>query len=270
MLPVVQESLFYGALVNDRKGSPEVIPIIPSLSDDSLFKVADLRQLSYRKVLEAKQEIAWNKLQYICVQDAIEEWLLTIQNPCTRRSYKNSMQELIERRFFDPYASLQLFSLLSPEKIIDNIKTAPLFIKGKTGQLISQQWSIRTREARISCFLAFTRYLSRKTEGIIRRGVPSKEGIEKTFSPKPRKVKTAALTRSQLIIFFEELEKINSRDTMIAKLCLHGAKRINEVLCLKTDQIDYEKRQITFKQSKSKIADDFTIISFEKSSARVF
>lgn len=246
------------------------IQVLPSRLEDFILDTSAISQSSYRKILEAKQEILWNKLQYICVGEAIDEWLSTIQNPCTRKSYQNSMKELIERNFLDPQMSLQFFSLLSPERVIDRLKTSPIFINDKHGQLPHQQWSIRTREARISCFLAFTRYLSRKTEGIIRRGVPSKEGIEKTFSPKPRKVKTEALTRSQLIPFFEELEKINPRDAMIAKLCLHGAKRINEVLCLKTDQIDYEKRQITFQQSKSKIADDFTIISFEKTSARTF
>ena len=222
---------------------------------------------SYRQFLEAKQEILWQGLQHISVRDAVEEWLSTIQNPCTKKSYSNSMQELIDRGFLEPRLSLQLFSLISPERIIDKIKTAVIFVKDKEGQNTEQQWSIRTREARISCFLAFTRYLSRKTEGIIRRGVPSKEGIDKTFSPKPRKVKTHAMTRSQTILFFEELEKINIRDAMIAKLCLHGAKRISEVLSLKTDQINYEKKQIIFKQSKSKIADDFTIISFEKPAA---
>ena len=225
---------------------------------------------SYRKLVEAKQDILWQQLRYVSIQEAIAEWLKTIVNPCTRKSYQTAMQELIERRFIDPQLSLQLFSLLSPEKIIDSIKTLPVYIKDKEGRYTAQKWSIRTKEARISCFLAFTRYLSRKTEGIIRRGIPSKEGLEKTFSAKPRKVKTEALNRSQIVLFLEEIEKINARDAMIAKLCLHGAKRINEVLSLQTEQIDYEKRQITFKQSKSKIADDFTIISFEKPAARTF
>lgn len=220
--------------------------------------------------MEVKQEIIWQQLHHLSVQDAIEEWLKTIQNRCTWKSYCNAMKELIERRFINPQLSLQFFSLISPEKIIDAIKTVPVYIKNKQGNFTSQQWSIRTREARISCFLAFTRYLSRKTEGIIRRGIPSKEGIDKTFSPKPRKVKTEALNRSQIFLFLEEIEKINPRDAMIAKLCLHGAKRINEVLCLLSEQIDYEKRQITFKQSKSKISEDFTIISFEKPTARIF
>lgn len=224
---------------------------------------------SYQEVLDAKREVLWQQLRYISVQEAIDEWLITIQNKCTRKSYANSMEELIERRFINPQISLQLFTLLSPEKIIDSIKTIPIYIKNQTGEYTSKQWSIRTREARISCFLAFSRYLSRKTDGIIRRGIPSKEGIEKTFSPKPKKVKTEALTRSQIVLFLEEIEKINPRDAMIAKLCLHGAKRINEVLSLQVEQIDYEKRQIIFKQSKSKISDDFTIISFEKAAARL-
>lgn len=226
--------------------------------------------LTYQQVLEAKQEILWQQLHEISVEEAIEEWLITIQNRCTRKSYENAMQELIQRRFINAQISLQLFSLMSPEKIIDSIKTIPVFIKNRRGEYTNQQWSVRTREARISCFLAFTRYLSRKTQGIIRRGIPSKEGMEKTFSFKPKKVKTEAMTRSQIVLFLEEIEKINPRDAMIAKLCLHGAKRINEVLSLRVDQIDYEKRQIIFKQSKSKISDDFTIISFEKAAARVF
>jgi integrase/recombinase XerD len=225
---------------------------------------------SYKEVVDARREVLWQQLRYISVQDAINEWLITIQNNCTRKSYANAMEELIERRFINPQISLQLFTLISPEKIIDSIKTIPIYIKNKRGECTTKQWSIRTREARISCFLAFSRYLSRKTDGIIRRGIPSKEGIEKTFSPKPKKVKTEALTRSQIVLFLEEIEKINSRDAMIAKLCLHGAKRINEVLSLQVEQIDYEKRQITFKQSKSKISDDFTIISFEKPAARFF
>jgi integrase/recombinase XerD len=244
-----------------------------SLQGQDLQKVEDptlipMTSSSYRAVLETKQEVIWRKLAYTTVGEAKEEWLSTIQNPCTKSSYKTAMEELIKRLFIVPQWSLQEFSLISPERVIDKIKTAMIFIKDPLGNETTEQWSVKTREARISCFLAFTRYLSRKTEGIIRRGVPSRDGIEKTFSPKPRKVKTNAMTRSQLVRFFEELDKLNPRDAMIARLCLHGAKRISEVLGLKTDQIDYEKRQILFKQSKSRFFDDFTIISFEKGSAR--
>lgn len=220
---------------------------------------------TYKSAVEAKQEFIWQQLHAITVGEAIDEWLFTIQNPCTKKSYTSSMSILIKYRILDDKVSLQLFSLLSPERIVDQIKTCLLFIESTKNE--NKQWSIRTREARISCFLAFTRYLSRKTEGIIRRGIPCKDGIEKTFTPKPRKVKTEAMTRRQMVCFFEELEKINERDAIIAKICLHGAKRISEVLSLRVDQINYEKREIVFRQSKSKIADDFTIICFEKEPA---
>lgn len=233
----------------------------------SLQSIQNSPTSTYKSVLEAKQECIWQKLQHITVGEAIEEWISTIQNSCTKRSYASSIESLIQHRIVNPQLSLQIFSLLSPEEIVDGIKGLPLFIQGSEHP--KKQWSIRTREARISCFLAFTRYLSRKTEGIIRRGIPSKEGLHRTFSPKPRKVKTEAMTRSQMIFFFEELEKINKRDSLIAKICLHGAKRISEVLSLRTEQINYEKKQITFHQSKSKISEDFTVISFEKEAARV-
>lgn len=251
---------------------------LPLQIRENVLKVKDLQgvetghileetAISYHSMLESKRELIWRKLSCITVEEAKEEWLSTIRNPCTKISYKTAMDELIERAFLIPHWSLQEFSLISPETVIDKIKLDPIFIRDKSGKESLTQWSIRTREARISCFLSFTRYLCRKTEGIIRRGVPSKDGIERTFSPKPRKVKKNAMNRSQLVRFFEELDKINPRDGMIARVCLHGAKRINEVLSLKTDQIDYDKRQIVFKQSKSRIFDDFTIISFEKGSA---
>jgi integrase len=244
-----------------------------SLNETSLerlgsHQVIDKAPMSYRATLELRQEMIWRQLAFITVEESKEEWLSTIQNPCTRMSYRTAMDELIERFFLVATLSLQEFSLISPESIIDKIKVAPIYIKDKFGQESNEQWSVRTREARISCFLSFTRYLSRKTEGLIRRGVPNKEGIEKTFSPKPRKVKTDAMTRSQLVRFFEELDKINTRDAMIARICLHGAKRISEVLSLRTEEIDYDKRQIIFKQAKSRLFNDFTIINFEKGSAR--
>jgi len=223
---------------------------------------------SYQHSLEIKQEVIWRSLAHIELRTASDQWLNTIRNPCTRKSYDVSMEELYSRRFLDPQCTLQLFSLISPESVIDRIKTAAIYIRNKNGIYTEAQWSQRTRESRIACFLAFTRYLSRKTEGIIRRGVPSKDGVERTFSPQPRRVRTEAMTRSQLVRFFGQLDKINARDALIARICLHGGKRINEVLCLRTEQIDYEKKQITFKQSKSHLTDDITIINFERQAAR--
>ncbi len=229
---------------------------------------------SYKRALETKQEIVWQSLARIQLEDAIAEWISEIENPRTKKSYQIAMKELMDRGFLGSDWSLQIFSLYSPDLIVDHIKTSqvvikdkegnPIVIKDEMGNEVFKQWSSTTREARISCFIAFTRYLSRKTEGIIRRAIPSKEGKDKTYSHKHKHVKTEAMTRSQVIRFLEELDKLNERDAIIARLCLHGGKRINEVLPLETNQINYEKKQITFKQSKSKFVDEKTIISFEK------
>lgn len=259
--------------LSEKAGSVAVIENDPiknfetqALSHSSQFTFPT----SYQKTIEIKQESIWRSLAKIKVQDAIEKWLESILNPRTKKSYSLAMSGLIARDFLNPCWTLQQFSLISPERIIDSIKTEPVFIRDRKGNDTDKQWLMKTKEARIACFLTFTRYLSRKTEGMIRRGVPSKDGIEKTFSPPSRKVKTDAMSRSQVVSFLEELDKLNPRDSMLARLCLHGGKRINEVLSLKVDQIDFEKKQIIFHQSKSKFSDDFTVISFEKPAAEAF
>ncbi len=224
---------------------------------------------SYSQTIEAKQEFLWQQLAKVKLGEALHQWLESIQNPYTLKSYSTSIDELISNGFLNPDWSLQQFSLLSPDQIIDQIKTSLIQVKEKNRTSVSKQWSMRTKEARIACFLSLTRYLSRKSEGMIRRGVPCKDGLQKTFSIKPRKVKSEALTRSQIVCFFEELDLLNPRDAMIARLCLQGGKRINEVLSLQTNQIDFEKKCILFHQSKSKFSDDFTVISFEKPAATV-
>jgi integrase/recombinase XerD len=218
---------------------------------------------SYENILEAKQEYIWQQMQQITVEQAIQIWITHIPNPRTRKSYISSMLSLIDQQIINSRLSLQAFSLLSPEKIIDGIKSLPIFIKKSDDK---KQWSMRTREARISCFLAFTGYLDRETSGIVRKAIPRKEGI-KTFSPKSRKGKTIAMTREEMLFFLKELEKINKRDALIAKLCLHGGKRISEILSLRTEQINYEAKYILFKQSKSKLSDDFTVMHFAKEEA---
>lgn len=223
---------------------------------------------SYKRTIETRNELIWQSIASTTLREAAEQWLSTIKNPCTQISYRTAMNELHNRGFIDMSWSLQGFSLISANSIIDRIKTEKIFIFDKFGHATTQQWSERTREARIACLLSFSRYLSRKTDGIIGRGVASRDGIEKTFSSKPRHVKTKVLNRAQLFRFFEELDKINARDAMIARLCLHGGKRINEVLSLTTEQIDVDKRRITFKQSKTRYTDDVTIISFEHAAAR--
>ena len=87
---------------------------------------------------------------------------------------------------------------------------------------------------------------------MIKRAVPCREGTTKTFFRVREKVKTNAMTHKEWALFLHELNKINQRDCLIAKLILQGGKRISEVLSLTTDQINYAEREITYTQSKTR------------------
>lgn len=103
---------------------------------------------------------------------------------------------------------------------------------------------------------------SRRTHGIIKKALPSREGTAKTFYKVREKVATEAMTRSQWSNFLHELNEINKRDCLIAKIILQGGKRVSEVLALTTDRIDPTQCEITFTQSKTKGYEQETVITY--------
>lgn len=73
------------------------------------------------------------------------------------------------------------------------------------------------------------------------------------------------MSQAQWVKFFEELEKIAPRECLIAKVILQGGKRVSEVLTLKVDQIDFTRRKIFFRQSKTKGQKKETVITYPES-----
>jgi integrase/recombinase XerD len=71
------------------------------------------------------------------------------------------------------------------------------------------------------------------------------------------------MTQIQWIAFLGAIT--NQRDCLIAKVALQGGKRINEVLTLTTEQIAWDKNEITFVQSKTKGTHKETVITYPKS-----
>jgi integrase/recombinase XerD len=159
------------------------------------------------------------------------------------------MRKLFEFKLINPSTTLQAFALVNHDLIIDRIK------------LISD-WSECSRQARVACYISFTRFLSRRTQGLIIKAVPSREGNTKTFFRVYEKVKTSAMTQAQWLQFFEALQKISPREALIAKVILQGGKRVNEVLSLQTHQINWERREIVFVQSKTKGLIKETVITY--------
>jgi len=136
--------------------------------------------------------------------------------------------------------SLQAFSQINHDGVLDRIKK------------VSDR-SEATRQSRAACYIALTRFLSRRIEGIIKRAVTCREGslsTTKTFGATRSVVKSEALTPVEWMRLIDALT--NKRDALIVKMLLQGAKRVNEVLSLTVDKVDFDKRQAFFKQSKTR------------------
>lgn len=206
---------------------------------------------SYEQAKNLHSNVVWNELNKISVEDAIFYWLPTL-SPSTQKNYNYGMKKLIENGLVDPLMTLQTFALINHESVIDQIK------------LIST-WSECTKQARAACYISFTAFLNRRLQGIVKKALPNKEKGSKTFFKVYEKVKTNAMSQSQWISFFQALESINKRDHLIARVILQGGKRVNEVLSLQTDQIDWAKSEITFLQSKTKGFIKETIITYPQS-----
>jgi integrase/recombinase XerD len=206
---------------------------------------------TYEQVQSFKTNTVWNALDRIKVEEAINNWLATL-NSLTQLNYNSGIKKLVEYGLINPLISLQSFALVNHESIVDQIK----LIHG---------WSEATKQARAACYISFTAYLSRRLQGIVRKTVPNKEKGSKTFFKIREKVHTEAMNQAQWLVFLKELEKINTRDCLIAKIILQGGKRVGEVLALQTYQIDWIRNEITFFQSKTKGCIKETVITYPTS-----
>jgi predicted CoA-binding protein len=86
----------------NRESLDEITQFLKRELHDPVQKISEHAPASYRRVLETKQELIWKKLEYVTVEEAKEEWLSTVQNPCTKKSYQTAMDELMERFFLIP------------------------------------------------------------------------------------------------------------------------------------------------------------------------
>jgi integrase/recombinase XerD len=192
---------------------------------------------SYSQALNIRDQIIWQGMDQVTVNDAVMSWLEEIPNKLTKKNYLSAMNRLVGLGLVDIELSLQAFALIQHSEILKKIKQQP--------------GSEATNQARAAAYISFTRHLAEKYEGNFKRANPSRDPKAKTFRKIRDVVDTEAMTFEQWTAFLTELKKINQRDCLIAKIALQGGKRINEVLSLVVDQIDKVKCQITFEQSKT-------------------
>lgn len=206
---------------------------------------------TYEQARSLQTNLVWKKLSELTVEEACSHWITTLGHN-TRANYRSGMRKLAEYGLLNPRMSLQAFALINHEGILDRIK-------------LVDDWSECTRQARAACYISFTAFLSRRLQGVVKKALPNREGAAKTFFKVRDKVKTSAMNRVQWLRFLEVLERINPRDCLIAKIILQGGKRVSEVLHLRTEQIDWDLRQITFTQSKTKGVHKETVITYPES-----
>lgn len=215
--------------------------LIPSLNPSTF---------TYSQVKNLREEAIWRNLDNVTVGQALKSWYESM-NRLTSINYQSGMNKLIELGFLNPFISLQQFSQMNHNATIDSIK------KDK-----SIKWSECSRQARAAAYISFTSYLCRQTDGIIKKALPNREEANKTFKRVHKHVVTEAMAQAQWISFFNALQKINSRDCLLAKIALQGGKRISEVLSLTIDKIDWNVNQITFRQLKTRGAIEETVITY--------
>ncbi len=203
---------------------------------------------SFEQAQALKKEAVWKNLETITVEQALGEWLATLR-ALTAKNYQSGMKQLAGRGLIKPDLSLQAFALVNHDATIDRIKSIV-------------PWSECSKQARAACYIAFTRFLARRTQGVIPKATPNREGTGKTFYKVREKVATEAMSLMQWSNFLQELYKINRRDCLIAKIMLQGGKRVSEVLSLTTLMINYSAREIRFAQSKTKGYEKETIITY--------
>ncbi len=208
---------------------------------------------TFQEAQAAKEQVIWDRLEFVTVEEKLVEWLNTL-SPRTRINYQAGARMLAKTGLLNPMMSLRAFSLINHDSIVDRIKRLP-------GKLET------TCQARAALYISFTRFLSRNFSGVFKKAMPSREGT-KTFFRVHEKVVTEAMNQAQWMAFFSALESINPRDCLIAKITLQGGKRIREVLNLMVDQINWEKREITFTQSKTKGVCKETVITYPESVMR--
>ena len=203
---------------------------------------------TYDQAKFLQKENVWQTLSNISMMQAMESFLDTL-SPHTKRQYMASFNSFFSLGILNPKDTLQAFILYNLETALDSIKAR---ITG----------SEATKQARCAAFISFTGFLARRTQGMIRKAIASKDNGASTFKKIRSKATTEALTEKELNIFLKELQSISYRDYLIAKTILQGAKRLDEVLTAKITQIDWTNNKITFKQSKSRELEQITIIHY--------
>lgn len=206
---------------------------------EGTYKVFQLRE-----AIKRAQRILNDELDYIAVTDITPLWLNGLEED-TRIKYASYMTDLLNRNAIPlTFSSGQDFSVGGLRHI--NQKSIIEYIEQMT------DLSEAARKARIECYISFTIYLERITDGWFRRVQPV-TSLKRSAYRSTLKTTWKALSLEDLKKFNAALAKNNYRDYLIALSMFYGIARISDVLELTLDRVDFHKNIIRFPQTKNNI-----------------
>jgi integrase len=205
-------------------------------------------EITHSQAIELVNEGGWRQLKEISVRQASDSFLSGLKKN-TGDAYRCAFNLFFALGFLDPEQPLQVFALSNVDNILDDIRL-------KSGGAEA------SRQARAACFISFCSFLSRRTGGLIRKAIASKEGVNKTFKKLRSTSKTKALTKEEWRAWIGTLRDRSERDAMIAEALYGGAKRVSEVIGANIEEIDWRRGTIRYKQLKASEEDKETIIYY--------
>jgi integrase len=208
------------------------------------YFINDSNQYSFVDIFDP-----WKDLSDTTIQHALNLFLETLTHH-TKIAYSNAFKKIFGYQILDGFKPLSFLVEANLENLLDSIQSQSIGV------------SVSTKQNRAAAFISFTRFLSRKTGGKIRQAIPNREKSNPTFRTDRHKAKTEALNELQCRQFFQAMNPTKPMDILIAKMLLQGAKRLNEVLEAKIENINWEKGQISFVQSKTTQRDKVTVITY--------
>ena len=182
-----------------------------------------------------QQEKEINQYNDLLLKDMASEFVNSFDSAKTRSTYSEGFSQLFLQGFLHPDMKLIEFSRLSGENLLDDVRKN-YKMKNRKGEYGGASES--TKQLRAAMLLAFSSFLQRRTEGLIKKISPNQYGFNKTFRHRRQKTIASHLTVEQLNSFLKKLKTITTKGFLFAALQILGAKRVSEVIQLRVEEVD--------------------------------
>ena len=200
-----------------------------------------LQIFTYRQAQETYEEIIWKDLGKMTIKEGCERFLNTLENYNTKRTYGMRFHKLFKLGLLNPNSTLDYLAIQNTSNLLLDQISAKVSNNDASRQLHS------------AAFISLTNYLSRLTGGIVKKALPIRFGHNKTFYQVRDKVLTEPIeSKDEWDRFLSCLTTRSLAVGIMGKLMLQGGKRLSEVLNLNISDINFEKREISFKINKKK------------------